>query len=232
MKVSLQQGFDAVHFHGRHFQRIDATWLKRWTSALGKLHRSIWLQLQRRLWAVRDGDRKGGKRSFAANANLIGARFDCGRSAGGAICRPRCGASVRFEPEAAGSKSWLSLMQQTDCPDRSKNCAARKAAVRCCHSEIWRAYGRSAEILLKNSASGKKPRSFGTSFSGQAYGRERADQAIDTTRAWSRAVRERMRSTTAYVRSYHKSMRPDFETTRVLTTFARSVTAAKKLASP
>ena len=47
-------------------------------------------------------DTMGGKLSFAANANLIGARFDCGRSAGGATCRPRCDASVRFEPRLAG----------------------------------------------------------------------------------------------------------------------------------
>ena len=175
---------------------------------------------------------KGGFRPFAAGASPTRARSGSGHSTGGAIEHLFGSAVVRSEPEAAALKSWLSHMQQTDCPDRSKHCAARKAAVRCCHSEIWRAYGCSAEILLKNSASGKKPRSFGTSFSGQAYGRERADPAIETTRAWSRAVRERMRSTTAYVRSYHKSMRPDFETTRVLTTFARSVTAAKKLPSP
>ena len=40
----------------------------------------------------------GGKLSFAANANLMGARFDCGRSAGGSTGRPCCDASVRFEP--------------------------------------------------------------------------------------------------------------------------------------
>jgi len=43
----------------------------------------------------------GGKLSFAANANLIGARFDCGRSAGGSTGRPCCDASVRFEPVLA-----------------------------------------------------------------------------------------------------------------------------------